>query len=78
MSNFIKMKWETFDLKKSENPRKKTVVPLVRLLLRAAAPGLKTLRLPRARVRKCVCVYVCVCVCVCVSARMCVNAPLCT
>jgi len=57
------MKWETFDLKKSEKPRKKTVGPLVRLLWRAAAPGLKHLRLPRARVRKCVCVceraYVC-------------------
>ena len=49
MSDVKKMKWETSDLSKQvKAPPKKTMETLVRLLWRAAAPGLKPLRLPRA------------------------------
>jgi len=49
MSDVKKMKWETSDLsKKVKAPPKKTMETLVRLLWRAAAPGLKPLRLLRA------------------------------
>jgi len=61
MSDFGKIEWETSDFKntgkivqKTRNSREMSgkqrgKTPLVRLLWCAAAPGLKPLRLPRAR-----------------------------